>query len=181
MPRKYHPTEYRDYFGREIKPCTTCGAPSSFHGATECTNCHEVERRFAQYIDGGPRAVKFITDALAAAGWVGKAKAAHPATACALGAVDVVEDAARTTAGKKVSTFEIREVDSLGVLLKSVEADNAFRAIELAFPGKEFHRETGWGGGSGTWKVKGKAAHVWVGPAVAAPTKPKAKPKAKVK
>jgi hypothetical protein len=64
MPRKYHPTEYRDYFGREIKPCTTCGAPSAFHGATECTNCHEVERRLAQYIDGGDKAVEFIREAL---------------------------------------------------------------------------------------------------------------------
>jgi hypothetical protein len=77
--------------------------------------------------------------------------------------------------------YEIREVDSLGALLKTVEADNAFRAIELAFPGKEFHRETGWGGGSGTWKVKGKAAHVWVGPATVTPTKPKPKAKLKAK
>jgi hypothetical protein len=77
-----------------------------------------------------------------------------------------------------VSTFEIRELDSIGELLETVEADNAFRAIELAFPGKEFHRETGWGGGSGTWKVKGKAAHVWVGPAAPPPVRP-AKKKAR--
>ena len=77
-----------------------------------------------------------------------------------------------------MSTFEIRELDSIGELLETVEADNAFRAIELAFPGKEFHRETGWGGGSGTWKVKGKAAHVWVGPAAPPPVRP-AKKKAR--
>ena len=79
--------------------------------------------------------------------------------------------------------YEIRELDSLGALLKTVEADNAFRAIELAFPGKEFHRETGWGGGSGTWKVRGVKLHVWVGPAapkmakVGLGAKPKPPPK----
>lgn len=85
-----------------------------------------------------------------------------------------------------MSTFEIRELDSLGTVLQTVEADNAFRAIELAFPGKEFHRETGWGGGTGTWKIKGIKQHVWVGPA--APklmavglAKATAKKKAKVK
>jgi len=77
--------------------------------------------------------------------------------------------------------YEIRELDSLGALLKTVEADNAFRAIELAFPGKEFHRETGWGGGSGTWKVRGVKLHVWVGPAAVTPTKPKPKAKLKAK
>ena len=82
-----------------------------------------------------------------------------------------------------MTTYEIRSVDSLGDLLKTVEADNAFRAIELAFPGKTFHRETGWGGGSGTWKVKGIAKMVWVGPAaprmpkVGLGTKPKPPPK----
>jgi hypothetical protein len=65
MPRKYHPTEYRDYLGREKAPCKTCGAPSAFHGATECTNCYEVEGRLAQYIDGGPKAVAFVKEALA--------------------------------------------------------------------------------------------------------------------
>jgi hypothetical protein len=72
-----------------------------------------------------------------------------------------------------MSAYEIRELDPLGALLKIVEADNAFRAMELAFPGKEFHRETGWGGGSGTWKVKGirPIKLVWVGPA--APRMPK--------
>jgi hypothetical protein len=101
MPRKYHTTEYRDRLGQTLAPCKTCGAPAAFADAHECTNCYEVEGRLSQYIDGGPKAIKFITDALAAAGWVGKAKAARPATACALDAVDVVEDAARTTAGKK--------------------------------------------------------------------------------
>lgn len=87
-----------------------------------------------------------------------------------------------------MTTYEIRSVDSLGDLLKTVEADNAFRAVELAFPGKTFARETGWGGGSGTWKVKGIKLLVWVGPA--APRMPKVglaeapakkKPKAKAK
>jgi hypothetical protein len=84
---------------------------------------------------------------------------------------------------RDVVIYEIREVDAIGDLIKTVEADNAFRAIELAFPGKEFHRETGWGGGSGTWKVRGVRLHVWVGPAAVTPAKPKlkTKPKAKAK
>jgi hypothetical protein len=77
-----------------------------------------------------------------------------------------------------MSRFEVRELDSLGALITTVEADNAFRAVEMAFPGKEFSRETGWGGASGTWKIKGRKAHVWIGlaapkPAVGLASKPK--------
>jgi hypothetical protein len=85
--------------------------------------------------------------------------------------------------------FEVRYQDSLGALLGTVEADNCFRAAELAcvkfFGGVAALRETGWGGGSGTWKTittKKKQIIFWLGepppePKPQAPTtlKPKKK------
>jgi hypothetical protein len=80
-----------------------------------------------------------------------------------------------------MTRFEVRHEDSIGALIGTVEADNCFRAAELAcmkfFGGVTALRETGWGGGSGTWKtlgVKKKTIVFWLGEAKA---KPEAAPK----
>jgi hypothetical protein len=82
-----------------------------------------------------------------------------------------------------VSLFEIRRGhDSLGDLLGVVEADNVFRAAEMAvakfFKRQTATRETGWGGGPGAWSL-GDGSFFYVRPAD--PVNTKLKPRKKTK